>query len=182
VVRLILPNANEGSHLPLRGLAEAGILVALATVLSFVKLYSFPQGGSVTAGSMVPILFIGLRWGPVLGLLGGAVYGVVQLVMEPYVYHPVQVLLDYPLAFGLLGLAGLFRARPALAVTAGIGGRFLCHWLSGVIFFAAYAGARHPAVYSAIYNGSYLVPELAVSVVVVSVLARMVSLDGARHA
>ncbi|MDQ7794046.1 MAG: energy-coupled thiamine transporter ThiT [bacterium] len=166
--------------LPLRALAEAGILIALATVLSFVKVFSLPQGGSVTAASMVPILFLALRWGPGLGLLGGVAYGLLQFAVEPFVYHPAQVLLDYPVAFGLLGLAGFFRGQPTLGVAAGIAGRFASHWLAGVVFFAAFAGTRHPAVHSAIYNGSYLLPELVVSAVVMALLARVVGLGVAR--
>lgn len=170
----------SSSRFSLHGLAEAGVLIALATVLSLVKVFSLPQGGSVTAASMVPILFLALRRGPALGLLGGAAYGLVQLAVEPMVFHPAQVLLDYPVAFGLLGLAGFFRNRPMLGVAAGIAGRFASHWLSGVIFFAAFAGTRHPAVHSAIYNGSYLLPELLVSAVVVSLLGRLLSLNVAR--
>ena len=84
-------------------LAEISIFVALATALSFIKIYTFPQGGSVTAGSMVPILWLALRRGPKVGLFAATVYGLVQLVVGPFIFHPAQVLLDYPLAFGALG-------------------------------------------------------------------------------
>ncbi|HSW09605.1 MAG TPA: energy-coupled thiamine transporter ThiT [Bacillota bacterium] len=160
-----------GRRLPLRAVAEAGMLIALATVLSFIKIFTLPQGGSVTAASMVPILLFAVRWGPGPGVLAGAAYGLIQLWVEPFILHPAQVVLDYPLAFGLLGLAGLFPARPALGVMAGMIGRFLSHWLSGFIFFAAFAGDQHPMLYSAIYNGSYLLPELAISALLVALLA-----------
>ncbi len=87
-----------------RILAEIVIFVALATALSFIILFALPEGGSVTAGSMVPILWLALRRGPKIGLFTGAVYGMVQLAVMPQVYYPAQVLLDYPLAFGCLGL------------------------------------------------------------------------------
>ena len=163
--------AYVGRRLPLRAVAEAGMLIALATVLSFIKIYTLPQGGSVTAASMVPILLFAVRWGPGPGILAGAAYGLVQLWVEPFILHPAQVVLDYPLAFGLLGLAGLFPARPALGVMTGMIGRFLSHWFSGFIFFAAFAGDQHPMLYSAIYNGSYLLPELAISALLVALIA-----------
>jgi thiamine transporter len=154
-------------------LAEAAVLIALATVLSMFKVYRMPQGGSVTPGSMVPIIVFALRRGVGYGFAAGAVFGLVRLYLGPYVVHPVQLLLDYPLAFGALGLAGLLKKRPVAATALGIFGRFVCHWLSGVIFFAEYAPAgQHPALYSAIYNGSYLGVELVISAALVYLLAR----------
>jgi thiamine transporter len=114
---------------------------------------------------MVPVLWLALRRGRKIGLLSCIIYGLVQLAVEPYVVHPVQVLLDYPIAFGALGLAGFFQKHPFIGINVGILGRFLAHLLSGVIFFAAFAPAgMSPIVYSAIYNGSYLLPELAISI------------------
>jgi thiamine transporter ThiT len=97
-----------------RMLAEIVVFVAASTALSYVKVFSLPQGGSVTAGSMVPVLWLSLRRGPVTGIFACTLYGIVQLVVDPFVYHPVQVLLDYPIAFGALGLAGFFQRRPFL--------------------------------------------------------------------
>jgi len=152
-------------------IAEVVTFVALATALSYIKVFSLPQGGSVTAGSMVPILWLALRRGPKVGLFAAAVYGLVQLAVEPFIVHPLQVLLDYPLAFGALGLAGFFRNRPFVGVNVGILGRFIAHFVSGVIFFASYAPeGMNPAVYSAIYNGSYILPELAISVYIIFLL------------
>lgn len=146
-------------------IAEIVAFVALSTALSFIKLFSLPQGGSVTAGSMVPVLWLSLRRGGKVGLFACAVYGFVQLAVEPFIFHPIQVLLDYPIAFGALGLAGVFQNRPFLGVNVGIAGRFATHFVSGVVFFAAFAPeGMSPIVYSAIYNGSYLLPELVVSI------------------
>lgn len=156
---------------PTKIIAEVVTFVALATALSYIKVFSLPQGGSVTAGSMVPILWLALRRGPKVGLFAAAVYGLVQLAVEPFIVHPLQVLLDYPLAFGALGLAGFFRDRPFVGVNVGIWGRFLAHFISGVIFFASYAPeGMHPVVYSAIYNGSYILPELAISIYIIFLL------------
>jgi len=108
-----------------------------------------------------------------MGVSEGIVYGFVRTLRQPFIVHPIQFLLDYPLAFGALGLAGLFKKQPILGVVVGIAGRFLCHFLSGVIFFAAYAPAgMNPTVYSAVYNGSYLIVELAFSVIVMYLLVR----------
>lgn len=147
---------------------ETGIMIAAAVALSYVKIYEMPQGGSVTLGSMVPVLLIALRYGAGWGMATGAIAGLIQYVLEPYFVHPVQFLLDYPLAFAALGLAGFARGR-SQTVAAWLGpvalfGRFLAHVVSGAVFFAEYAPAgQSPWVYSAIYNGSYMVPELVIS-------------------
>jgi len=146
-------------------IAEIAVFVALSAALSYIKLFSLPQGGSVTAASMVPVLWLAIRRGPKIGLFACIIYGVVQLAVEPYIVHPAQVLLDYPIAFGALGLAGFFQKRPFIGINVGIAGRFLAHFVSGIIFFAIYAPeGMSPIVYSAIYNGSYLLPELMISI------------------
>ncbi|MCJ7722062.1 energy-coupled thiamine transporter ThiT [Candidatus Bathyarchaeota archaeon] len=152
-------------------LAETVTFVALATVLSYIKLFSLPQGGSITAASMVPILWLALRRGPKVGLFAATVYGVVQFAFGPYIFHPAQVLLDYPIAFGLLGIAGFFQNRPFLGASLGIIGRFVAHFLSGIIFFASYAPeGMNPAIYSTVYNGGYLLVELVISLYVIYLL------------
>jgi len=152
-------------------IAETAVFVSLATVLSYIKIFSLPQGGSVTAASMVPILWLALRRGPKVGLFAATLYGVVQLAAGPYIVHPAQVLLDYPIAFGLLGVAGFFQKRPYIGVTLGIIGRFVAHFISGIIFWAIYAPeGMSPAVYSAAYNGGYLLVELVISIYVIYLL------------
>ncbi len=163
-------------------IAEAGIAIALAFVLSMIKLYHLPMGGSVTAGSMIPILLLALRRGYKLGLVAAVLYGILQIIEGAYIVHPAQALLDYPLAFGALGLAGFFapgaeKARGSLiallGIAVGIAGRFVCHFLSGVIFFSEYAPeGMNPWVYSALYNGSYLIPELIISGILIYLLVR----------
>jgi thiamine transporter len=154
-------------------LAEVVVSVALAYVLNLIVLFRLPQGGSVTAVSMVPILWLALRRGAKIGILAGVIFGLVDLFPQPFIVHPVQFLLDYPLAFGALGLAGLARGHPIFGVVVGIGGRFICHFLSGIIFFATYAPeGMAPVIYSAIYNGSYLIVELAFSIIVMYVLTK----------
>lgn len=151
--------------------------MALATVLFYFKIYTFPAGGEITFGSMTPILLLALRRGVRVGVVGGVVFSFIVLALEPFVYNPAQFLLDYPLAFGALGLAGIFRGRglggAVAGVFVGITGRFTCHFLSGIIFFASSApSGESPALYSAIYNGSYLLPELAISAAAMVILVR----------
>jgi thiamine transporter len=122
---------------------------------------------------MVPILWLALRRGPKVGLFAATLYGVVQFALGPYIFHPAQVLLDYPIAFGLLGLAGFFQNRPFIGVSLGIIGRFLAHFFSGIIFFAIYAPeGMNPAIYSAGYNGGYMLVELVISVYVIYLLRK----------
>jgi thiamine transporter len=159
---------NPNSFRNPKVLAETAIFVALATALSFVVVYTLPQGGSITAGSMVPLIWLALRRGPKVGVAAGILYGAIQFIILPYVapspYAVIQVLLDYPLAFGVLGLAGLFQKYPLAGAVVGISGRFVMHFVSGVFFWAAIeAPTWNPYVYSAVYNGSYLLPELVIS-------------------
>jgi len=145
-------------------LAETAIFVALAIALSLIVVYTLPQGGSITAASMVPILWLALRRGPKVGIAAGVLYGLIQLAILPYVVNPVQLLLDYPLAFGVLGLAGLFQKYPVPGAAVGISARFVMHFVAGVVYWAPIeAPTLNPFVYSAVYNGSYLVPELVIS-------------------
>jgi thiamine transporter len=158
-------------------LAETSVLVALATVLFYFKLYTFPQGGEITFGSMTPILLLALRRGMKTGVVAGVVFSLIVLALEPMVYYPAQFLLDYPLAFGSLGVAGLFRGRglsgAEAGVAVGIGSRFVWHFLSGIIFFASFTPVgESPVLYSAIYNASYLLPEMAISGAAMVVLVR----------
>jgi thiamine transporter len=157
-------------------LTEVISMVALAGVLEYISGFlplQMPEGGRVTLAAMVPVLFVALRRGPRVGILAGVTLGLVVLVEEPFIYHPVQVLLDYPLAFGAVGLAGFFRNSPVLGVAVGIAGRFLCHFVSGLVFFATFAPVgMNPALYSAIYNAWYLVPEFIISAIVMFILER----------
>ena len=171
---MISQNKEYNSDSTSRVLAEIAIFVALATALSLIIIFQLPQGGSITLASMVPIIWLALRRGPKIGLTAGFVYGLVQLVVMPQIYFLPQVLLDYPLAFGSLGIAGFFQKRWALTgVVVAITGRFIMHLISGALFFASSAPAgMNPWVYSGIYNGSYMLPELIISLFVIFLLQK----------
>jgi thiamine transporter len=154
-------------------LAEMAIAIALATVLSYIKIFSMPYGGSVTLGSMVPILLISFRRDVKVGVTTGVIYGVVQMILDGWFYSPVGMFLDYPLAFGVLGLAGLFKKQPIFGVVVSMAGRFISHFISGVVFFGMYAPeGMSPVVYSAVYNGGYMLPELIISAVLIYLLVQ----------
>lgn len=149
-----------------RRLTEGAIAIALAAVLHQVRIYQAPYGGSITAASMVPIFVYALRWGPGWGVGAGVLDGLVVYVLEPYFVGPAQFLLDYPVAFGLLGLAGFFVRQPVVGVFVGGAARFVSHFVSGVLFFAQYAPkGMSPVAYSLLYNGAYMLPEVVISIV-----------------
>jgi thiamine transporter len=146
-----------------RILVEGAVAAALSLALSYLKLFTMPQGGSITL-EMAPLLTFALLRGPRAGIAAGAVSGLLQALFGGYVVHPAQALLDYPLAFGALGLAGLLPGRPLAGCLLGGSLRLLCHVLSGVIFFASFAPkGTNVWIYSLAYNGSFLVPSLILS-------------------
>ena len=164
-----------------RVLTEAALAIALAFVLGLIKVFQMPMGGSISL-EMIPLILLALRQGPLVGIVAGAAYGLLDLAIEPFIVHPVQVLLDYPLAFGALGLAGFFQptVRGAiLGTVVAVLARFICHFISGVVYFASYAPEGwNVYIYSAAYNAAYLIPSLIIAVVVVLVLLR--ALEGAQ--
>ncbi len=154
-----------------RMLALGAVCMALSNVLSMIKLFDMPQGGSVTPASMLPLMLFAYVYGVGPGMTVGAVYGVMQFMIEPYFLSVPQMLLDYPIAFAMVGLAGLFSKNEnralglSLGVVLGSLGRFVAAVLSGVVFFAEYAGDQNPWVYSIGYNGAYMLPECIICVV-----------------
>ena len=168
---------RNGKNNRTRVMTEGGLMIALSVLLSQIKVYEMANGGSVTAGSMIPILLYAMRWGTLPGMFIGSLYGVLKFMLKPNFYHPIQFLLDYPIPFALLGLAGIgyiYKNEDSMkqnvlivtGVTLGIFGRFVSHVLSGAIFFAEYSGGKNPWLYSIGYNSTYLVPELIISVII----------------
>lgn len=180
-------------------LVLGGLIVALATVLSFIKVYELPYGGSITLVSMLPIMLYGFLCGPKWGLLAGFTHGVLQLLFGLNALKGVSgwtvfgsILLDYLLAFAVLGLAGMFRGKlqnRALSFTLGalVTGllRFVCSFLSGVILWGEYAdktfapvlenmdGTPLVLLYSLLYNGSYMIPEIILTCIAAFLLMQL---------
>lgn len=153
-------------------IVEIAVTAALAFVLSFVRLYRMPQGGSITL-EMVPIFYLAFRSGVVPACWAGGLLGLLNLFGDAYIIHPVQLIMDYPLPFAMLGLAGLLPNRPILGVIVGSAGRLLIHTLAGVIFWASYAPeGQNVWIYSIGYNATYLVPQMVLSAIVIVVLTR----------
>ncbi|MDD4797156.1 MAG: energy-coupled thiamine transporter ThiT [Eubacteriales bacterium] len=144
-------------------LSTGALCVAVSFVLSCITLYRLPNGGSITPASMLPILLFAYLYGAVPGLAAGLIHGMLQLVQGAYVIHPFQFLLDYIFPFALLGLCGLFRKNYTqflVGIVVASFVRFVVHFLSGYLFFYMYAAqGQSPFVYSLLYNGSYMLPE-----------------------
>ena len=157
-----------------RMIANAALCLALAFVLSYIKLFDLPQGGAVTAASLLPIVAFAYSYGLAPGLVVGVAYGLLQMIQDPWIVTPVQAILDYPLAFACIALAAVARKLPdswgwlagmALAAV----GRFVCHTFTGVVFFAEYAEGTGmtPFVYSVSYN-SFVFVDMAICAVVMA--------------
>lgn len=158
-----------------RKIAYASMVIAISFVLSYIRLWRMPQGGSITLLSMLPVIAYAVAVGPIEGFVVGCAYGLLQLLQDMFVIHPMQMLLDYPLGFGALALGGLAVLMPVgrkwklpVAVLLGCAGRLLMSTLSGVVFFSEYAeGSGHgPLLYSLIYNGSYIGAEALIMIAV----------------
>lgn len=174
--------ANKtNSHLRVQALCEGAIMVALAQVLSYLKFMELPNGGSLTP-AMFPILFFAVRWGLGKGLLAGFVFGLLQLIFDSaYAWGWQSMLLDYLVAFTPLGLAGLFKGKswgifPGTVV--GCAARFIVHYISGVTIYKITVPTEVPgfgtfdnaALYSLVYNGVYMLPNMLVALAIAGVL------------
>ena len=156
-----------------RALTISALMIALATVLGQIKLFEMPQGGSVTLLSILPIVVCGYLLGTRRGIMAGFCVGLLNLIFGPYVIHPVQLLMDYPIAFGALGLSGIVRnSRNGLTkgYIIGLIGRYICAVLSGVIFFGAYAPEGFNAwTWSLWYNLTYLAVEGLITIIIINI-------------
>ena len=164
---------DNNSKLNAKHIAFAAMALALAVATSMIKVIKLPMGGSVTLFSMLFIVLIGYWYGIKTGLAAALAYGVLQLLPDPYILNIPQVLLDYILGFGVLGLSGIFsNSKHGLikGYIVGVIGRFICSFLSGWIFFAVYTPEffNSAILYSIVYNGSYIGLEAAVTLVVIS--------------
>ncbi|OIK08672.1 energy-coupled thiamine transporter ThiT [Bacillus sp. MUM 13] len=172
-------------------MVEVAVFAALALLLDLVSGFIFsriwPQGGSVSI-AMVPIFLMAYRWGVKGGVVTGLLLGLLQIVIgNPVIAHPVQGFLDYFLAFSLVGISGIFMNKVVTSYKDGHTGkgkmygiagillgsflRFLCHFTSGIVFFASYTPkGQNVAVYSLVYNGTYMLASFILSAIIVVLL------------
>lgn len=175
-----------------RRLAESALMLALSVILSELAVFSLPFGGSVTLFSQVPVILVSYRYGVKWGLTTGLALSVIQLIFGlqnfSYVSGVVAFLIlglcDYIIAFSALGLGGMFKYKLKNDVLAiSLGGvvvsviRFICHFISGATIWKEYAGDLPVFEYSFKYNGSYMLPELIITVVGLVVLTSIFDLN-----
>lgn len=176
----IMSSTNK-QHLHVRALCEGALMVALAQALSYVKLYELPNGGSLTP-AMFPILFFAVRWGLGKGLLASFSFGLLQLMFDgAYAWGWQSMLLDYLVAYTPLGLAGLFKGKawgifPGTVLGCVV--RFIVHYISGVTIYRileptnipGFGMFTSPELYSLVYNGVYMLPNMILTVAIAGVL------------
>ena len=167
--------ANKDKKVSAKQLAFAAVALALATVCSNIKLFRLPMGGAITLFSMLFVTLIGYWYGSAVGLMAAVAYGLLQMIFGAYVISLPQLLLDYPLAFGALGLSGFFSDKKnglIIGYLVAITGRFLFSVLSGVVFFGMYAPeGMSPLAYSAAYNGSIIYGEGILTIIILMIPA-----------
>lgn len=154
-------------NIPIKVLVEGSLSIALSVALSFVKLFALPQGGSVSLG-MLPIFIFAIRRGGTAGISAGLAVGLLKLFLGGYVIHPLQALLDYPVANALLGTVGFFKANRYFGVIVAAFLNLSASVLSGVIFFSEYAPeGMNVWLYSILYNASVVLPEAVICMALV---------------
>ncbi len=166
---------DKKSHFSVKQLVFAAMCVTLSMVTSMIKLFDLPMGGSVTLFSMFFITFVGYLYGIRAGLTSALAYGLLQLITGPYIVSIPQLICDYILAFGALGVSGFFtnsKHGMVKGYLAGIFGRLVFSVLSGVIFFSQYAPeTMSPFTYSLAYNGLYIGVEGIMTIILISIPA-----------
>jgi thiamine transporter len=156
--------------LGVRTLVVASLTIAIAYILSYMKFYRMPFGGSITPASMLPILLFAWYYGTLPGMAVGLVFGLLQMTTDLYVVHPVQLFMDYMLAYAALGLAGLFKKNLSVGIIVAGLTRAVVHILSGVVFFASDAPqGQSPWIYSILYNMTYLGPDIIICLLVANI-------------
>ncbi len=180
------------NNIETRVLAEITVLSALSAVLYAIRPFSLPYGGSVTLGSMVPVIWLTLRRGAKIGLLAGAIFGILALFIDVLlvgaaniIVTPIQVFLEYPVAFGVLGLAGLFYKKSSVVlaivgVAIGVFTKFLIHYLVGAFIWVSvydFPPEWGQWLWPAVYNGSFLLVEFIVSAVIITILVKRGTLE-----
>lgn len=188
VVGILLQKDAASIKLTTQQLVTCAVILALAYVTSYIKLFSLPFGGSVTLFSMLFITLAGYWYGPKIGVLTCLVYGMFQFLQEPYVLSFFQVCCDYILAFGIMGVAGFFSKSKKHGLQKAYLTAILCrgafHALGGYLYWMSYMPESFPkslaALYPIIYNYSYILLEGVVTLIVISIPAVSTGLNQIR--
>ena len=158
-----------------RSITFAAVCIAMSFALSYLRLLKMANGGAVTVASLLPLMLYSYMFGTKKGVFAGMIYGVLQALQDPYILHPAQFLLDYPIAFAAIGLAGMFARSTALkhpqtrfACGALVAGalRFLVHFLSGIFAFGSTASIQPVWLFSLIYQATYIPLDIIIVIVV----------------
>ena len=164
---------RKNSSITTRKLVYSSMAIALAFVCSFIKVTRLPFGGSLTLFSMFFISLIGFWYGPTLGFASGIAYGLLQFLQDPYFLTFPQFMCDYILAFGALGISGIFMNKKrgmSAGFICGVIGRYIFAVLSGIFFFAEYAPEGTPLIiYSTTYTATYILPEAVITLVLINI-------------
>ena len=166
-------------HYRLRTLTEGAIMIAAAEILSFLPLYKFPWGGSIDL-AMLPVILFCARWGFGPGMLVSCAHAILQTMFEGGIAIGWQSILgDFLIAYTVLGIAGLFKGKFCLAATVSCVARFLVHYVVGATIWAEYMPESFfgmtmttPWIYSALYNGAYMLPDLVMILAVYVLLCK----------
>ena len=155
-----------------KALTYSGILLAVGIAANQITVFRMPQGGSITLFSMFFVVFIGYMFGLEVGLVSAIAYGLLNLLIKPSVYTPIQLIFDYILAFGALGLGGIFSKKEKALIPAyivAVIGRYFFSVISGFVFFGEYTPEGwNPLLYSLWYNFSYIGIEAIITLLIIS--------------
>lgn len=179
---------SDGS---IRRLTAIAVTVALAVLLGFIRLYRLPWGGSLSL-KILPLVYLAIKHGPKAGMAGGIATGLITLILDPVVLHPIQIGLDYLLPYALLGIIGFFPSWPRVGIVVAGLLRLASHVVSGAVYFAAYTPPElnrqiyditrdytgislplilhdwtAPWIYALLYNASLIIPETIIMIIIV---------------
>ena len=166
-IAYIILSKKQSKKYSTKVIVYAGLSIAISFVLSYLRLYRWPQGGSITPASMLPLFVFAYFFGVKAGITAGAAYGLLNLIQDPFVVHWAQLLLDYIFAYAALGIAGYFKNNIHQGIVAGGLSRFFFSFLSGVIFFGQYAPeGMNVILYSILVNLLIIGTETLICLVV----------------
>jgi len=167
-------------------LAEIAIFSALSAVLYALRPFTLTYGGSITLGSMVPVVWLSLRRGIHIGFVAGVIFGILALFIDvilvgasSIIATPIQVILEYPIAFGVLGLAGVFHKKSVIYAEVGLGIsvfiKFLIHYIVGVfvwVYVYPFPVEWGQYLWPLVYNGSFLLVEFVITAILIAILVK----------